>query len=136
MNCSLRLQWSLLSNFVHVFITRINHSLWIVIFKMRKNPLYQKFKKYYFLGNIIVWVTYILNYILSLILMSQLTTKLMNKFNSSTTTHFIPNNKTDHSYHNLHSTYQCTLSSYEKKTKKRYCSYMSVLEYLTPSLLN
>ena len=31
-----------------------------------------KFKKYYYLGNIIVWVRYFLKYILSLVLMLQL----------------------------------------------------------------
>ena len=59
----------------------------------------------------------------------------MSKFKYSITIHFIPNNKDYHLCRNLHSTYQCTLSNYEKKSKKWYCSYTSVLECLTPSLL-
>ena len=52
-----------------------------------------KFKKYYFLGNIIVWGRYFLKYILSFILMLQLTTKLMNSNSYSITMSSIPNNK-------------------------------------------
>ena len=61
-----------------------------------------KFKKYYFLGNIIVWGKYFLKYILSFILMLQLTTKLINIFSYFITTHSINSNKNYHSYCNPH----------------------------------
>ena len=49
-----------------------------------------KFKKYYFKENIIVWVIYFLKKILNFILILQFITKLMNMFNYSIITHFIP----------------------------------------------
>ena len=61
-----------------------------------------KFKKYYFLRNIIVWGRYFLKYILSFILMLQFTTKLMNMFSYSIITHSINNNKDYYSYRNPH----------------------------------
>ena len=50
--------------------------------------------------------------------MLQLTTKLMNKFSYSITTHFIPGNKDYHSCCNPHSVYQTYPKEKEKKKKK------------------
>ena len=57
--------------------------------------------------------------------MLQLTTKLMNRFSYSITTHFIPNNKDYHSCCNLHLVYETYPYVLSKKKEKKSTTYVN-----------
>ena len=52
---------------INIFSNKQTFHMHITIMKKKKTNLSFKFKKYYFLGNIIIWVKYFLKYILCLI---------------------------------------------------------------------